>query len=300
MSEAANKKVVVLIMIYQESLTQFEIVSLKQCLTVLKSHNLRIVKPISLNLSSWGLNLDQITYENFPDKYFKGIGAYSRLLISPAFYKRFIDFEYLLIYQLDAFVFRDELIQWCNSGYDFIGSPWFENFSSEDGNARLTGVGNGGFSLRKVQSHLKVLHSFSYLSQPKENWTLRMSAMPKGLNLLKQAGGFILDLITRNNTFWLFNSFRGFEDQFWSLIVPKNFTWFKTAGIKEAMNFSIEMQPRRVFSMNDRKLPFGCHAWWKYDLEFWKPHIENFGYHLAAGDSTSGDIGLSVEDNFKP
>jgi hypothetical protein len=277
----ATHKAVVLIMVYQDSLTELEKIALKQCLEVLRRHPIRIVKPLSLDLSAWPGIRDGVAFESFPDKYFKGVGAYSRLLISTGFYKRFIDFEYMLIYQLDAFVFKDELEKWCLAGYDYIGAPWFKGFSGDDNITQLTGVGNGGFSLRKVRSHLKVLNSFSYLTQPRENWHNRMASSPKGLNWLRQVCGFILDLFIRNNTYWLFNSFRGFEDQFWGLIPPKNFSWFKLPDVEVAMNFSIEMQPRRVYDMNHHNLPFGCHAWWKYDLEFWKPHIEKFGYQLS-------------------
>ena len=30
----------------------------------------------------------------------------------------------MLIYQLDAYVFKDELLNWANKGYDYIGAPW--------------------------------------------------------------------------------------------------------------------------------------------------------------------------------
>jgi hypothetical protein len=98
---------------------------------------------------------------------------------------------------------------------------------------------------------------------------------------MKLATGFLLDLFTRNNTFWLLNSYKGFEDQFWGLVAAKNFRWFKTPSSQEAMKFGFEMQPRKLFELNGRQLPFGCHAWWKYDLEFWRPYITAFGYSLG-------------------
>ena len=107
-----------------------------------------------------------------------------------------------------------------------------------------------------------------------------MAREPSGRLLFNEVAGFALDLVFRNNTFYLLNSFKGFEDQFWSLVAPKNFNWFNVAGVQDAMDFSIEMQPRRVYEMNGQRLPFGCHAWWKYDFEFWKPHIEAQGYQL--------------------
>lgn len=30
-----------------------------------------------------------------------------------------------MIYQLDAWVFNDELSSWCSLGYDYIGAPFF-------------------------------------------------------------------------------------------------------------------------------------------------------------------------------
>ena len=38
--------------------------------------------------------------------------------------------------------------------------------------------------------------------------------------------------------------------------------------------------------MNQDRLPFGCHAWFRYDLEFWRPHIEAFGHDLELDMTT--------------
>lgn len=275
-----NDQVVVLIMVYQNAINKFESISLQQCLNKLNSYSISIVKPDSVNISSWPVDHSSVNVETFPDHYFESVGTYSRLLLSPKFYRRFRQYEYMLIYQLDAFVFSDDLDVWCKKGLDYIGAPWFDNFSTNNENAALQRTGNGGFSLRNIEAHLKVLHSFSYLSGPKENWQLRMKHRPVGRQWFTQAAGFLLDLCVRNNTFWLLNSYMGFEDQFWSLVAAKNFKWFNMPEPAEALNFSFEMQPRRLYHLNNHQLPFGCHAWWKYDLEFWKPHIERFGYRL--------------------
>jgi hypothetical protein len=37
--------------------------------------------------------------------------------------------------------------------------------------------------------------------------------------------------------------------------------------------FSFEVAPRYCFKMNRERLPFGCHAWSKYDQEFWEPFL---------------------------
>jgi hypothetical protein len=70
------------------------------------------------------------------------------------------------------------------------------------------------------------------------------------------------------------------EDVFWSYFAQKTLSDFKTAPIEEAVKFAFEMNPSDMFKMNGNKLPFGCHAWWKYDINFWKPFIESFGYKI--------------------
>lgn len=44
-------------------------------------------------------------------------------MLSAEFYDRFAAYEYVLIYQLDAFVFADRLAEFCQMGYDYIGAP---------------------------------------------------------------------------------------------------------------------------------------------------------------------------------
>ncbi len=89
-----------------------------------------------------------------------------------------------------------------------------------------------------------------------------------------------MNLTVRNNTFFLCNNYAANEDGYWGLLIGKKFSWFKVAPPDDAMKFSFEVQPKRFFEENLRKLPFGCHAWIKYDFDFWKSHIESFGYKL--------------------
>src|SRR5690606_23718730 len=104
--------------------------------------------------------LSDVQVERFDDGYFKDLITYSKLLTSPLFYRRFEQYEYLLIYQDDAFIFRDDLGFWCSQGYDYIGAPFFRNYVTDFEKAPYIGVGNGGFSLRKIESMLKILHSW--------------------------------------------------------------------------------------------------------------------------------------------
>ncbi len=83
----------------------------------------------------------------------------------------------------------------------------------------------------------------------------------------------LLNLTVRNNTFHLFNNYIWNEDFFWCLVVQKNFKWFKVPALVTASKFSMEANARMLYKSNNNQLPFGCHAWERYDVEFWKPFI---------------------------
>ena len=48
---------------------------------------------------------------------------------------------------------------------------------------------------------------------------------------------------------------------------------FKVASLEQGLRFAFEASPRTCFEMNGGRLPFGCHAWGRYDREFWTPHL---------------------------
>jgi hypothetical protein len=71
------------------------------------------------------------------------------------------------------------------------------------------------------------------------------------------------------------------NDYFWSYDAPHYWPPFKIAPVDEALQFAFEAAPRLCFELNHRRLPFGCHAWMKFDRDFWKPYL------LSAGETTS-------------
>ena len=167
----------VVIPIYQDSLSQQERKSLLQVYKILQMHPLVVIKPNHLDLSELATEFPKLSFISFADFYFKGISGYNRLMLAKEFYERFLDCTYILIYQLDAYVFRDELKEWCNKGYDYIGAPWlqrpvyklpviaeimqlihsYHKFKGKTSKQDLYGkIGNGGLSLRKVASHYRV------------------------------------------------------------------------------------------------------------------------------------------------
>ena len=215
-------------------------------------HPLVVIKPNHLDLSELATEFPKLSFISFADFYFKGISGYNRLMLAKEFYERFLDCTYILIYQLDAYVFRDELKEWCNKGYDYIGAPWlqrpvyklpviaeimqlihsYHKFKGKPSKQDLYGkIGNGGLSLRKVASHYRVT------CEQKER----------------------IDHYLAQKRYHLYN-----EDVFWAT-EANGFTYPKV---------SFDKYPSYCYKLNNWQLPFGCHSWYKRKMKkFWMDFI---------------------------
>ena len=254
----------VIIPIYRTYFGELEEKSFLQCAKVLKNYEIVLVQPEGLDNSYITSEFTNISVENFPKKYFESIDGYNELLLSASFYERFIDSEFILIYQLDAFVFKDHLMEWCRKSYDYIGAPWIatpedsiwlkyfnkiaRKFRSEKKNEReqiFYKVGNGGFSLRKTASH--------YL-------------------IAKRNESFIFDFLNAKE-----KKIYAIEDVFWSIKAPELSADFRIPDYKEALNFAIDRKPEIALRLNNNQLPFGCHGINKPKvIDFWKPILNQY------------------------
>ena len=112
-------KVAVVIPVYKEELDDLEKISLAQVRKVLKNYPIIFVAPEGKNFSY--LEPGELLVQFHP-QHFQSVETYSELLLQPFFYEPFLVFDYMLIYQLDAFVFYDALEEFCRLGYDYIGA----------------------------------------------------------------------------------------------------------------------------------------------------------------------------------
>ena len=144
--------IAVVVPVYKNNISSVEMISLMQLKKMLGGFPIILVAPNNLDISlyiSYGIE----SVVRFDDNYFKDTLSYSLLCLSIDFYKSFIAYEYILVYQLDAFVFDNRLLEFCEMGYDYIGAP----VPCECWGELPFHVGNGGFSLRKVSSVISVL-----------------------------------------------------------------------------------------------------------------------------------------------
>jgi len=236
----------ILVPIYKNDLSVNEMLSLRNVTDVYGKSEIVLFSPKRLKP---GNEISKYDIQKFEDNFFKDVMSYNRLMLSKEFYERFCHYDYILIHQLDAFIFKKQLKKWCEKGYDYIGAPWLKSnklfsniFKSKKLKKRepiFNNVGNGGFSLRKVSTFLKFFENHENVIQDH-----------RGDDLYK------------------------IEDVFWSLIAPK-YMDFNIPDYKEAVFFSIDRKPDIGMRLTNGELPFGCHGFEKSKTKkFWKKYIK--------------------------
>ena len=115
-------KAVIVIPVYKQVTDEQETQSLLQCLKILHPYPIVFVCPQNLDTSYYITFCvknakSEFSFITFDDYYFQSIPGYCRLLLSAKFFSKFRQFDYMLLYQLDAWVFRDELMEWCNKNF---------------------------------------------------------------------------------------------------------------------------------------------------------------------------------------
>ncbi|MBQ3725997.1 MAG: hypothetical protein IJR52_02785 [Selenomonadaceae bacterium] len=236
-----QSKVAVVIPVYKEEIDDLEKISLAQARKILGKYPFVFVAPEGKKIS-YAESGDSILY--FPPQFFQNTVTYSMLLMSPFFYEAFKAYDYILIYQLDAFVFYDALEKFCSLGYDYIGAPWpyCLRLPGLHNNNKTPRVGNGGFSLRNVNAHIKLLNEYS--------------------DLTKKLMGVVL------------------EDDFFAYCGANDTIDFHIAPVDIALNFAVEYLLERAFKNLKNKLPFGCHGWTRRSADFYVKLFAQFGYDL--------------------
>lgn len=148
-----KNRIAIVVPTYKTQLSELEMISLRQLHKVMKGYDVYYVVPDSIDFEA-----DNGKVLKLDKKWFASVRTYSCLLLSEYFYNLFTGYEYILIYQLDAFVFYDRLQYFCDLGFDYYGAPWLQGeVYYKNSNQCLWYVGNGGFSLRNVKACISVL-----------------------------------------------------------------------------------------------------------------------------------------------
>ena len=226
--------------VYKAKPSQSEAFSLLQ-LRILGVQNVTLVCPEDLDLSAYFDLWPDLQVQRFAPEHFLSVQSYNNLVSSPDFYTPFARYDYLLIYQLDAFLLSNQVLEFCDQGYDYYGAPWIKGFPQYrflfnrwpiQLNSKRFQVGNGGLSLRKVSSTL---------------------------SLLNRKEGHI------SKTFFMEDAFFGY----WGSVDPD----FHACPPLVAARFSLEMEPE-YWMEKTGTLPMGMHGFEVWHKDFYNSLLQ--------------------------
>ena len=257
----------------QEGFTEEEKISLRHLKVFLGKYDRYFIAPPQLNVQLQ----DGFKAKVFEPHFFGSVEAHRRLLFSKRFYKTFGAYEFVLIYHLDALVFSDQLEYWCRRGYDYVAPPWIAHKDAPySGMSEYENkVGNGGFSLRRIDAILEVLHSRRLWHSPaKRLLNIFHSDKDPVRKLIATVKALRLFIPRLNGVQIELDRYKAPEDHFWANRSTHYHPGFKIATVSEALPFAFECVPRYCYEQNKNTLPFGCHAWERYDKAFWLPFLK--------------------------
>ena len=152
-------KCCVVLTTHVESVTGDEESSVKQCVKIFgKNREIYLVVPEGLNID-WWKSFGVFKPIFMPKENFASYRDYNHLCCKTEFYENFKDYDYILMYQTDCWVFKDRLDEFMSLGYDWYGAAWYTNV-----------VGNGGLSLRKVSTMIDVTKKYPYTGENEDVW----------------------------------------------------------------------------------------------------------------------------------
>lgn len=251
--DTAKASAAVIIPVYKTDISDEEMISLKQVSSVLKHYPIVFIAPNGLDLSIYRDIVPNCKYQYFAKKFFASINGYNSLMLSKVFYYHFLSYDYILIYQLDAFVFKDELKYWCDLGYDYIGSPW-----------------KVGENIDFIESLRKSKNPYFWLINQFRDLGFDFSG--NGGFSLRNTSSFYRNSIWFNS---YISSWASNEDLFWGIFVKQFNPFFKVAPRSISSNFSVEKDV-----IENSSIPFGCHAWEKYNRQFIEWYIQASNINL--------------------
>lgn len=238
-------KLAILIPVYYEVPTRLDILSLKSLndnLNNIENYTIYFICPEDLKLDNWTsiFNDYLISSIQYDKSYFSSTLSYSKLMMSYEFWKNIGIYEYALIYQTDGYCLGGDIEKFIEMDYDYIGGPivaqnarWFN----------VPAVGNGGVSLRKIQTMLDLTN-------------------PEGTFLLNCKKN--IDRHNNANS----NMYEIYEDLYFAQLCPM--LWdMKKPDFLTAASFSYDMNTDVVWKMTNGVKPMFCHAFDK-NIRFWQ------------------------------
>jgi glycosyltransferase involved in cell wall biosynthesis len=266
-----NKKSCVVIPTHSEKLTDEEQLSLFNTCALLNKHKIFLVMPETVSdrsireiMAVKGFSIDIIKID---DSWMGSIEKYNNMLMNINFYKLFINYEYILLCHLDAWVFKDELHYWASLDFDWIGAPLF--LLRERGNYGLKRLRwpyamNGGFSLRRTKKMIDLLTATDFrVDLVVVSKFIYFLAINLRFDLLKIFLKYFPEMASNPIEFQ--KKYNVNEDIFFTLACPAFGHPLVTANPIDALYFATEYFSEEILALHLKcSKPFGIHGYEKY------------------------------------
>lgn len=262
MAAVEKSDIAIVVPIYKLPLSSDDRICLNQLFKIMSGYDIIAIYPENLDLTDVCREYPLFIKHPMDSSNFTSLRAYNKLVLSTSFYDAFASYKYILINQLDTYLFSDELCYWANAGFDYVGAPfvpdkdkyWSDfrrlwcklNFAlrryngTDPHHSQWYQVGNGGLCLRKVDKFQTITKK--YRKQIDNDLSDEKAFYPEDL--------------------WLSFELKGKDE-------------LKTPDWKTAIRFSIECSPKKCMEIVGGKLPFGTHAWTlDRHRPFWQSYIK--------------------------
>lgn len=280
----------VLVPIYKLNLSEQELKSLIILVNGLSSYPIRLIIKASLCDKFFPFlcilkHHGDIELISIKDCYFESVQSYNALMLSSWFYELFSLWDYVLIHQLDARLINPSALQeLIYLNYDYVGGPFVvpivPAIKPLNLCVRFYG-GNGGLSLRRTSSIIKLLKNRDFYHKPLRGF---LDSLSYTLMRLRTSGVKTLSLrwlfsvlfeplaMTfgwRNTLVTMQPTSTCQEDYIFSVYAPRRFKDFRVAPAWVASAYIVDTFPELI--VKSSRLPFllGCHGWEKNSKQFW-------------------------------
>lgn len=271
----ADIRPAIVIPTHKSEISPEEKISLFQCQKILGNYAIYLLLPQGVSTKAYEAIFPSLQILRVAPEKMSSISAYNKFMISPYIFNVLQSYTHVLIHEPDAIVLKDDLQFWCEQDFDYIGAPWFSSEAPNEFNLKATG--NYGLSLFKIKT-VKDL----FTSNPRwYSFSMIIRDLVRGIRGQKRY--LKRGLLAMGAQGRIANASVIYQDHcdiFWSYLIPKIAPHFRIAPPQTAIFFSWEKCPGKSLAICKGELPFGIHAWSKYDLEFLRPLLIKSGVSL--------------------
>jgi hypothetical protein len=268
-----STKMCVIIPVHKPVIAADEVISLLACKTHLRGCSCYLIFPEGMDTGAYTNIHPGLLLKPVNPAWLSSIENYNKMKVSISFYQLFAKYEYMLTYELDAYIFNNNLEKAGAFKFDYIGAPFFEGYWAAKPGAAFMAGGNSGFSVRNIQSCIKALVS---LKKYRTHWLLYKTTLGRSSRLRNKLNEWTkgkYEVFITGRFAFNFANFHLNEDVIWSEVIPQLVPSFSIADPMSALRFSFEYNLDDSLRLNNGELPLGCHAWAKH-LNFWSRYID--------------------------